>query len=62
MKTLKVLNQTKCELHMFLFSMNQSDLFQFSERDGPTEMLDGSRKALEYFEIVELVEKFKIFM
>ena len=38
----------------------QSYLFQFSERVGPTKVLDGSIKALEYFEINELVEMFKI--
>ena len=30
---------------------NQRDLFQFSERVGPTRVLDGSRTALEYFQI-----------
>jgi hypothetical protein len=44
----------------FCSQRTKSDLFQFSERVGPTKVLDGSRKALEYFEIVELVEKFEI--
>ncbi|KAK3590559.1 hypothetical protein CHS0354_008489 [Potamilus streckersoni] len=30
---------------------NQRDLFQFSDRVGPTRVLDGSRKASEYFQI-----------
>ena len=50
----------KCEFHVFLFSTNQSNLFQFSERVEPTKVLDGSRKALENFEIIELVKKFDI--
>ena len=50
----------KSEHHVFMFSTNQIDLFQLFERVGPTEVLDGSRKALEYFEIVELVKKLEI--
>ena len=39
--------------HNFVWTKleNQRDLFQFSERVGPTRVLHGSRKALEYFQI-----------
>ncbi|KAK3602011.1 hypothetical protein CHS0354_027014 [Potamilus streckersoni] len=49
----KTLNQRNCAHHVVLFgrSPKTRDLFQFSDRIGHTRVLDGSRKASEYFQI-----------
>ena len=41
---------TPCNF-VWMKSENPRDLFQFSERVGPTRVLDGSRTAFEYFQI-----------